>query len=109
MDGNTSLQSVRFQMVLRWAGLINAIMLSLAFFSMLLVFKKLFPEIALAGLLPEIAPTGQREVRQAEGFDAQHGDLVLELAKVLTCYHDKGDDDECDGHEVDDDECDDNF
>ena len=51
---------------------------------MLLVLKKLFPESALTGLLPEIVPSGQGEIRQAEGFEAQRGDLVLELAKVLT-------------------------
>ena len=104
------LQNVRFQMVQRWACPINAFMLSLAFFSMLLVLKKLFPEPGLTGLFREIGPTGQREVRQAEGFDAQRGDLVFELAKVLICYDDRGDNDEAgDGHEVDDDECDDNF
>ena len=69
-------------MVQRWACL-HAFMLSLTVFSTLLVWKKLFPESALTGLLPEIPPTGQREVRQAEGFEAQRGDLVLELAKVL--------------------------
>ena len=100
------LQNVRFQMVQRWACPINAFMLSLAFFSMLLILKKLIPEIALTGLLLEIGPTGQKEVRQAEGFDAQRGDLVFELAKVLICYGDKGADDEGDGHEVDDDEVD---
>ena len=51
---------------------------------MLLVLKKLFPESALTGLLPEIVPSGQGEIRQAEGFEAQRGDLVLELAKVLS-------------------------
>ena len=84
MDGNLSLQNVNFQMAQRWACLIHAFMLSLTVFSTLLVLKKLFSESALTGLLPEIPPNGQREIRQAEGFEAQRGDLVLELAKVLT-------------------------
>ena len=41
-------------------------LLALALFSTLLVLK------------------GGWEVRQAEGFEAHHGDLVLELAKVST-------------------------
>ena len=57
------------------ATLFNAFMLNLTLFSTLLLFKKLFPEFAL---------TSKTEVRRAEGFEAQHGDLVLELAKVFT-------------------------
>ena len=45
-------------------------LLALALFSTLLVLKGGWE--------------GGREVRQAEGFEAHHGDLVLELAKVST-------------------------
>ena len=56
------------------ATLLNGFMLNLTLFSTLLLLKKLLPEIR----------TWQREVRRAEGFEAQLGDLVFELAKVLT-------------------------
>ena len=56
------------------ATLLNGFMLNLTLFSTLLLLKSLFPEIR----------TWQREVRRAEGFEAQRGDLVFELAKVLT-------------------------
>ena len=57
------------------ASLAKAFMLNLALFSTgLLLLKKLFPEID---------QTWQREARRAKGFEGHHGDLVLELAKVV--------------------------
>ena len=71
------------------ASLVNVFMLNLALLLtlLLLLLKKLFPEIALSGqTLSEtgqtLSETGQTEVRRPGGFEDQRGDLVLELAKV---------------------------
>ena len=58
-------------MVQRWVSLASTSLLSLTLFSTLLVLKG-----GMEG--------GGGEVRQAEGFEAHHGDLVFELAKVST-------------------------
>ena len=72
------------------ASLVNAFMLNLALLlTLLLLLKKLFPEIALTGQTLSVSEqtlseTGQTDVRRRGGFEDQRGDLVLELAKVLT-------------------------
>ena len=110
MDENSSSQRAQLQMRRLPASLVNAFMLNLALLLtlLLLLLKKLFPEIALSGqtlsetgqtlsetgqtlsetgqTLSEtgqtLSVTGQKEVRRQGGFEAQQGDLVLELAKV---------------------------
>ena len=103
MDENSSSQRAQLQMRRLPASLVNVFMLNLALLLtlLLLLLKKLFPEIALTGQTLSVSEqtlsetgqtlsetgqtlsvTGQKEVRRQGGFEAQQGDLVLELAKV---------------------------
>ena len=81
-----------------WASVTNISLLSLVVSFSLLILKIALPEKDLPlQVLPIIIRLvssshphrhhhncHQREVRQAEGFGLQQGDLVMELAKVLS-------------------------
>ena len=63
----------------KWVCLTNKGLLCFSVFSTLLILQTLFPDKITEN--PDIVKT--REVRKAEGFEFESGDLVFELAKVL--------------------------